>query len=151
MTINKAQSKSLKLAGLKLRSPSFSYNQLYVNCLRVCSPKNPFIIAPKGKWPSWWGLQNTPTASVPKGNPPSNECPGYDTKQSDGEASVMLELLGMRSTPSLPLLPGLLKPREVAPDRVLSIGQIELFLHSSYELMLNWIVWNRTVFIFNSM
>ena len=23
-----------------------------------------------------------------------NECPRYDTKQSDGEASVMLELLG---------------------------------------------------------
>ena len=25
----------------------------------------------------------------------SNECPRYDTKQSDGEAPVMLELLGM--------------------------------------------------------
>ena len=31
----------------------------------------------------------------------SNECPGYDTKQSDGEVPVMLELWGMRSTPSL--------------------------------------------------
>ena len=31
-----------------------------------------------------------------------NECPGYDTKQSDGEIPVMLELWGMRSTPSLP-------------------------------------------------
>ena len=29
-----------------------------------------------------------------------NECPGYDTKQSDGEVPVM------RSTPSLPSLPG---------------------------------------------
>ena len=27
-----------------------------------------------------------------------NECPGYDTKQSDGEASVTLELKGMQST-----------------------------------------------------
>ena len=35
-----------------------------------------------------------------------NECPGYDTKQSDGEVPVMLELWGMWSTPSLPLLPG---------------------------------------------
>ena len=32
----------------------------------------------------------------------SNECPDYDTKQSDGEASVMLELWGMLSTPLLP-------------------------------------------------
>ena len=28
-----------------------------------------------------------------------NECPGYDTKQSDSEASVMPELWGIRSTP----------------------------------------------------
>ena len=28
-------------------------------------------------------LLNTPTASLQRGNPP-NECPGYDTKQSDG-------------------------------------------------------------------
>ena len=31
-----------------------------------------------------------------------NKCPGYDTRQADGEASVMLELWGMQSTPSLP-------------------------------------------------
>ena len=37
---------------------------------------------------------------------PLNECPGYDTKQSDGEALVMLELWRMWSTPSLPPLPG---------------------------------------------
>ena len=36
----------------------------------------------------------------------------------------MLELWGMRSTPSLPSLPGPLRPAEVAPDRVLSMGQI---------------------------
>ena len=37
---------------------------------------------------------------------PPNECPDYDTKQSDGEVPAMLELWGMRSTPSLPSLPG---------------------------------------------
>ena len=58
--------------------------------------------------------------------PSTNECPGYDTKQSDGEVPVMLELWGMRSTPSLTSLPGPLWPGVVAPDRVLSIGQIEL-------------------------
>ena len=35
---------------------------------------------------------------------PHNACPGYDTKQSDGEVPVMLELWGIWSTASLPLL-----------------------------------------------
>ena len=35
-----------------------------------------------------------------------NECPRYDTKQSDGEIPVMLELWGMQSAPSLSSLPG---------------------------------------------
>ena len=53
---------------------------------------------------------------------PPNECPVYDTKQSDGEVPVMLGLCGMQSTPSLPLLPGPLWPGVVAPDRALSMG-----------------------------
>ena len=58
--------------------------------------------------------------------PPPNECPWYDSKQSDGhEAPVMLELWEMLST-SLSLLPGPLWPGVVTPDRVLSMGQIEL-------------------------
>ena len=55
------------------------------------------------------------------------ECPSYDTKESEGETPVIEELWGMQSTPLLPLLPGPLWPWVVAPDRVLSIGQIELF------------------------
>ena len=62
-----------------------------------------------------------------------NECPVYDSKQSDGKAPVMLELCGMQSTPSLPSLPGPLWSKVVAPDRVLSVGQIEL----NCVLMLN--------------
>ena len=46
-----------------------------------------------------------------------NECPDYDTKQSDGEVSVMLELCEMRSTTFLPLLPGPLWPGVVASDK----------------------------------
>ena len=42
-----------------------------------------------------------------------NECPGYDTKQSDDEAPV-LELWRMLRTFSLPLLPGQLWPGVVA-------------------------------------
>ena len=52
------------------------------------------------------GQQNTPTASLQMGKTPPNECPGYDTKQSDGVDQVMLELWGMRSTPLLPSLSG---------------------------------------------
>ena len=38
----------------------------------------------------------------------------------------MLELWGIQSTPSLPLPPGPLWPGVAAPDRVVSMGQIEL-------------------------
>ena len=40
-------------------------------------------------------------------------------KQPDGEAPVMLELWGMQSTPSLPLLPGPLWFGGVTPARVI--------------------------------
>ena len=46
--------------------------------------------------------------------PYSNECPGYDTKQSDNEVPVILEPWGMWITPSLPSLPGPLWPKVVA-------------------------------------
>ena len=59
--------------------------------------------------------------------PHPNQCPGYDTKQSYGEAPVMLEVWGMQSTSSLPLLLAPLWPGVVAPDSVLSMGQIKLF------------------------
>ena len=58
---------------------------------------------------------------------PYNKYSGYDTKQSDSKALVMLELWGMWITPSLSLLPSSLWPRVVAPDRVLSLGRLELF------------------------
>ena len=69
-------------------------------------------------------------------------CPGRDIKQSNGEVPVKLELWGMQSTPSLPSLTGLPWPKVVAPDRVQSVGQIEL----NSALILNWIVWNGTIF-----
>ena len=74
---------------------------------------------------------------------PRNECPGYDTKQNDGEVPVMVEFYGMRATPSWPSLPGQLWPRVLAPDRILSMSQIEL----NFVLKLNWIVWNGNVFV----
>ena len=68
----------------------------------------------------------------------------YDTKQVDGEAPVIQELAGMRSTSLLPSLPGPLRFGVVAPERVLSMGKTEL---NSVQ-MINWIVWNKTVLTF---
>ena len=56
-----------------------------------------------------------------------NECPGCDTKQPNGETQVMLELWGIWSTPSLSLLPAPLWSGLVAPDKVLSMTQMEPF------------------------
>ena len=50
----------------------------------------------------------------------------YDTKQYDGEASIILEFGRIQSTYSLPSFLGSLLPGVVAPDWVLSMGQIEL-------------------------
>ena len=65
-----------------------------------------------------------------------------DTKQSNGEAPVMLKLWGMWRTILLPLLPDPLWPAVVAPDWILSMGQIE----PNCVQMLNWIVCKRTAF-----
>ena len=68
----------------------------------------------------------------------SNECPRYDTKQSNGEVPV---LWGMLDTPLLTSLQGPLWPGVAKP--VLSMGRIEL----NCVLVLNWIVWNETLFL----
>ena len=55
-----------------------------------------------------------------------NESRRCGSKPFDGEVLV-LELWGMWSTPSLPLLQVSLSPAEVAAVRVPSIGEMELF------------------------
>ena len=96
--------------------------------------------------------------------PPTYECPVYDTQQFDSEVSVILELWGMRSTSSLPSLQGPLWLEVLTPYRVLSMGQIELnrtlmqnwideielFWHLNCVLTLNWIVWNRTDYLYKN-
>ena len=57
----------------------------------------------------------------------------------------MLELWEMQSSLSLPSLPGSLWLGVVAPDRVLTMGQIEL----NCVLMLSLITGNGIVLIFN--
>ena len=63
--------------------------------------------------------------------PHPNECPTYHTKQYDGEVPVMLDLWGMRSLPLLPSLLGPLCLGVVSLDRVLSMGHIFLFHHTT--------------------
>ena len=81
------------------------------------------------------------TVSLQRGKTPSNKCPRYDTKQSNGEFPVMSEFWRMWSIPSLSSSSGPLWPGVVAPDRVLSMGQIgpvEWVLYKS--LTAHWII-----------
>ena len=57
---------------------------------------------------------------------PPNECPVYDTKQFDSKTPA-LDQCRMESNISLPLFFDLFCPGVVVPDRVLSMGQINLF------------------------
>ena len=69
-------------------------------------------------------LWNTLTAPLQRSKNPTPDTSVliYDTKQSDGEVPTVLELLEMRSTPSLSSLPGPLWAGVVASDRALSMG-----------------------------
>ena len=78
----------------------------------------------KVSWPSRLRLQNTLIASLQKGKIPAKSVLDMTLNNLMHLASVMLELWGMWSTPSLPSLPGTLCLRIVAPGRILSMGQI---------------------------
>ena len=97
--------------GIELRSPVPFANTLTINTKYLAQ--------------SAGAVEYTDCTSA-EGYDTPNECPGYDTKQSDGEVPAVLELWGMWSTPSLPSLPGPLWPEMGAPDRALSMGLLEL-------------------------
>ena len=67
---------------------------------------------------------------------PHNKFPGYDTKPTDGEVPVRLELWKMRSTPSLPSIPGPLWPGVVAPHWVLSMGYLLISFFLNFYLFI---------------
>ena len=104
-------------------------------CRRIRRPPNEFPMTQ-----SAGAVECTECFSAERYDHP-NECPGYDTKQSDDEVRVILGLSGMLSTSSLPLLSGRLWPGVVAPDWVLSMGQIKL----NCVVILDSIAWNWTV------
>ena len=68
-----------------------------------------------------------------------NDWPGYDPKQTDSEALIMLVLWRTQSISLWSLFPDPLSLRVVTSDRAQSMDQIEL----NCGLMLNRIVWNR--------
>ena len=80
-----------------------------------------FNKAPNMNLPSKLGPFNTPTAPLQRSKTPPNECCGYDNKQFNGAAPVILELWEMQTTFSLPLLPGPLWLGIVASDRAISM------------------------------
>ena len=72
---------------------------------------------PSSVQPIWLGGIEYTDDIFAEGQDLLNECPGYETKQFDGEAPVMLELWEMWSNTSLPSLLGPLRPKVVAPDK----------------------------------
>ena len=93
---------------------SFCYNSFAKVCFEnfLFLLRYSFLICPVG-----WGCRIHRLHLCRGVRLPPNECPRYDTKQSDGEVPVMLEPGGMQSTLSLPSLPGSLWPIVVAPDK----------------------------------
>ena len=65
----------------------------------------------------------------------------YDTKKSNGEVLVLLELCGM------PLLPGPLWLEVLAPDKGSIYGLTRTVLELNCVLKLKWLAQNRTVLI----
>ena len=126
---------------LSLSISSYSYSFYYFFLLSLLSLFSSFLLisAPLIFLPStfllifaFFSLSYLPLFSFPVGWDcrihqlllcrrvnPTHQYPGYDPKQSDSEVPVILRLWGMRSTPSLPFLPGPLWPGIVAPDRAL--------------------------------
>ena len=103
-----------------------------------------YITSYKTSFPVGWGCRIHRLLFCKDVRPPTNDFIGYDTKESDNEALVMLELWGMRGIPSLPSLRGQVRHVVEVPDRILSMGQIEL----NCELVFNWIASNRFVLTF---
>ena len=83
------------------------------------------------------GLQYTPTSSLQRGKtPPHIQCPRYDTKASDGEASSLL-LWGMWFTIYICHCSQVHCPGVVTPEKVLSKGQFEQFDHFNRNLTID--------------
>ena len=108
LKISEKRDKNLHLAR-ELKKSIEHEGDCDINCNSCCHSNS--------SCPVGWGCRIHRLLLCRGVRPPPNECPGYDTKQSDGEVLAMLELWGMRNTPSLPSLPGPLCSEVVAPDK----------------------------------
>ena len=95
--------------------------------------------------PSWLELQNTRTTILQRGKTSPTSILYMTLKNLMVRIQLFWNFEECRVPTSLPLLPGPLWSEVVVPDRILFMSQIEL----NNELMLNRIVWNRTVLTFN--
>ena len=100
---------------------SISFNLI---CIFIITPREFFT--PALDCLVGWGCRIHRLHLCREVRPSPNECRVDDTKQSDCEVPVIIELWGMQRTPSFPSLPGPLWPGVVGPNRVLYIAQIEL-------------------------
>ena len=109
----------------ELRSDVFSGNPAH-GCASVGRPEKTYISSADTECnlPSWLERGcRVHRLYLWRGVRPPQWVSRINTKQSDGEVPVTLELWGKRSAPSLPLLPGPLWLGVIAQDRVLSMGQ----------------------------
>ena len=74
-----------------------------------------------------------------------NQCSGYDTKQSDGEASNVGALRNAEY-PFIVIAPRSILARSVSAWNGPINGSNRVVWHLNSVLLLNWIIWNRTVF-----
>ena len=76
-------------------------------------------------------------------HPSTKKCPGYNTKQSDGEVPMMLGLWAMQSTPFIATA----SRTTLAQNGRTWLGPIYGLNRTKLHTFLNWIVWIRTVWI----
>ena len=122
---------SIKISDILLYRIKWMYVHMIVKTLSSLLNNDKWRQIKQYSFPVSWGCRIHRLLLYRGLRPPTHKY----SKQSDGEIPVMPELWGMRTTPSLPSLPAPLWPGVVAPDRVISMGQIEL----------NWVGWDGTV------
>ena len=95
---------------------SFIWKSLEGDCTKDVFISSPILAQSAG------AAEHTDCFSAEDQDSHFNECPVYDTKQSDHEVAMILELWWMQITPLLPLLPGSLWPGMVIRNRALSMA-----------------------------
>ena len=109
-------------AVLSKHGPTFSGFKNHCSCKYLQNLSTNGCLTKVKDCPVGWGCRIHRLHLCRGVGPPPQWVSCNDTKQSDSKVSVMLGLSVMRSTPSLPLLPGPLWPGVIVPDRALSTG-----------------------------